>query len=111
MIDRIKHLMEINHTHKATFLKELGISHGNFSDWESGRSAPKIDKLIKIADHFAVSLDYLTGRDDRFPTMSQDGFELIRIYESQDKEGKTIILASAYLQKQRLEATAESKVD
>lgn len=38
--------------------KELGISKSKFSDWKSGRSIPKTDKLIKIADYFGVTVDY-----------------------------------------------------
>lgn len=37
-----------------------GITKSTFSDWKSGRSVPKNDKLQKIADCFGVTLDYLT---------------------------------------------------
>jgi transcriptional regulator with XRE-family HTH domain len=32
-----------------------GITPSTFSDWKSGRSAPKIDKIMKIADFLQVS--------------------------------------------------------
>ena len=35
-----------------------GITKSTFSDWKSGRSNPKIDKLLKIADYFGVSIEY-----------------------------------------------------
>lgn len=41
--------------------KETGISASTFSDWKSGRSVPKADKMKKIADFFGVSLDSLLG--------------------------------------------------
>ena len=41
-------------------VKATGITKSTFSDWKSGRSKPKNDKLQKIADYFGVSLDYLT---------------------------------------------------
>lgn len=42
-----------------------GIGKSTFSDWKSGRSTPKSDKLQKIADYFGVSLVYLmTGKED-----------------------------------------------
>lgn len=42
-----------------------GITKSTFSDWKSGRSNPKNDKLQKIADFFDVTLEYLmTGRDN-----------------------------------------------
>ena len=37
-----------------------GITKSTFSDWKSGRSNPKGEKLRKIADYFGVSVEYLT---------------------------------------------------
>jgi transcriptional regulator with XRE-family HTH domain len=34
-------------------------SHGSISDFESGRSRPSIELIIKVADLFSVSLDQL----------------------------------------------------
>ena len=45
--------------------KATGIAGSTFSDWKTGRSNPKQDKLQKIADYFGVSLEYLmTGKED-----------------------------------------------
>ena len=41
--------------------KETGISASTFSDWKSGRSSPKADKLARIADYFGVGLDEWMG--------------------------------------------------
>lgn len=41
-------------------VKATGITKSTFSDWKSGRSKPKSEKLQKIADFFGVSVDYLT---------------------------------------------------
>lgn len=35
-----------------------GITKSTFSDWKSGRSRPKIDKLKKVADYFGVPIEY-----------------------------------------------------
>lgn len=46
--------------------KATGITKSTFSDWKSGRSNPKNDKLQKIADYFGVTLEYLlTGKDEK----------------------------------------------
>jgi len=37
---------------------ETGVTKSTFSDWKSGRSTPKIDKIKKIADYFGVPLEY-----------------------------------------------------
>ena len=44
--------------------KETGISASTLSDWKSGRSVPKLDKMRLIAEFFGVSLEYmLTGEE------------------------------------------------
>ena len=48
----------------ADVVRETGITKSTFSDWKSGRSKPKNDKLQKIADFFGVTIDYLmTGNE------------------------------------------------
>lgn len=42
--------------------RNTGISSGNISDWKSGRSKPGLESLLKIADYFNCSIDYLLGR-------------------------------------------------
>lgn len=43
--------------------KCTGITPVTFSDWKKGKSAPKVDKLLRIARFFGVTLDYLvTGQ-------------------------------------------------
>ena len=48
----------------ADVVKATGITKSTFSDWKSGRSNPKNDKLTKIADFLGVSVEYLrTGEE------------------------------------------------
>lgn len=42
--------------------KATGISSGNICDWKSGRSKPNAETLVKVADYFECSVDYLLGR-------------------------------------------------
>ena len=46
----------------ATVAKETGIGASTFSDWKSGRSNPKGEKLYLIAQYFGVHLDYFYAR-------------------------------------------------
>ena len=39
--------------------KATGILQSTFSDWKSGRSKPKVEKLLKIADFFGVTIEEL----------------------------------------------------
>ena len=57
-------LLKINKTTVYRVSKSTGISASTFSDWKSGRSVPKLDKIKLIADYFGVSLDYMMGAED-----------------------------------------------
>lgn len=37
---------------------DTGITKSTFSDWKSGRSSPKVEKLMILADYFKVPLEY-----------------------------------------------------
>lgn len=37
---------------------ETGITKSTFTDWKTGRSEPKIDKLKKLADYFGKPIEY-----------------------------------------------------
>lgn len=41
----------------ADVAKATDIPQSVFTDWKNGKSSPKVDKIIKIADFFEVSLD------------------------------------------------------
>lgn len=45
--------------------KETGLSQSTLSEWKSGRSKPKIDKLAKLARYFGVSLEYFVDEEGR----------------------------------------------
>lgn len=45
--------------------KATGISTSSFTGWKQGKWSFKQDKLMKIADYFGVTLDYLmTGKEE-----------------------------------------------
>lgn len=67
MYKYFKKLLESRNIKTADVAKATGLPKSMFSEWKNGRSKPKVDKLILIADYFGVSLDYLvTGRMPEF---------------------------------------------
>lgn len=44
--------------------KEIGVTSSILSDWLAGKRLPNGENLIKLADYFDVSIDYLLGRTD-----------------------------------------------
>ncbi len=43
--------------------KDTGISASTFTDWKNGRSVPKTDKMLRIADYLGVGFDVLLGAE------------------------------------------------
>lgn len=37
--------------------KDLGFAQSLFSDWKKGKSMPKTDKLLKLADYLSVPIE------------------------------------------------------
>lgn len=44
--------------------KETGIAQSTLSDWKLGKSVPSTENMLKIAEYFDVSVDYLLGKTD-----------------------------------------------
>lgn len=61
--ERLKQLRGSN-SQKETSAK-LGIPYANYNKYETTNAEPNIETLIKIADYFDVSLDYLCGRQNK----------------------------------------------
>lgn len=57
MYETFKRLLEQKGVTAAQVARDTGISQVTFSDWKSGKSKPKADKLYKIAKYFGVPLE------------------------------------------------------
>lgn len=67
-----ENLLKMNKTTVYRVSKDTGIAASTFSDWKSGRSVPKLDKIKIIANYFDVPLAYmLTG--ERESLFLEDG--------------------------------------
>lgn len=62
--DNIKNLRVLNGYNQVEFAKKLNISKQCVSNWENGNVMPSVDMLVKIAECFNVSTEYLLGRCD-----------------------------------------------
>ena len=68
--ERIKELRENMNVSQSKLANDLLIGQSTMSEYENGVKQPPISVLIKIADYFNVSLDYLTGRTNIKMTIS-----------------------------------------
>ncbi|NSB15871.1 helix-turn-helix domain-containing protein [Clostridium beijerinckii] len=60
MYSKFAELLKENSVTAYRVAKETGIPTSTLSDWKTGRSTPKIDKLQKIANYFDVSITHFT---------------------------------------------------
>lgn len=56
-------LCEMNNIKPNPLGKELGVSSASLTKWKNG-AIPGAETLVKIADRFNVSVDYLLGRTE-----------------------------------------------
>lgn len=73
---RIEQLLQKENITAYKLSKETGISTGLLSQWKKRMQDPSRDKLIKIAEYFGVSVDYLlTGEEspktEKAPTLNK----------------------------------------
>ncbi len=61
---KIKSLRENSGLEAQKLASELSVGKSTLSNWENDRRTPDTDTLIKIANYFEVSVDYLLGRTD-----------------------------------------------
>ena len=59
---RLPKLCEELHINKYQLQKRTGITESSIYDWQRGDTNPRLDNLIKIADTFDCSIDFILGR-------------------------------------------------
>lgn len=62
--ERVKELRQSRNMNQVQLAKALCVTKQTVSNWENDNIQPSISMLIKIADYFSVSTDYILGRDD-----------------------------------------------
>ena len=64
MVFRLKALREARHMSQVRLAMELDLTQNSISRYENMEREAGYETLIRIADYFHVSLDYLLGRTD-----------------------------------------------
>lgn len=62
---RLKDLREDNDMTQKDVARILQTTQQQYSKYESGKQMMGIDKYIKLADYYKVSIDYLCGRTQK----------------------------------------------
>ena len=58
MYKKLAKLMDEKHVSAADVSRATGIAKSRISDWKAGRCKPKLDKVVKLANYFGVSVAY-----------------------------------------------------
>jgi len=100
MIKNLKKLRQESGVSQQRLADIILVSQQSVNKYENKNVEPDIETLVKIADYFDVSLDYLAGRTqiremadkDKLSDLSSDEVKLIREYRKlKDKQKKCII--------------------
>lgn len=79
---KLKELRKIEKLNQSDIAKKLGIPLMTYNNYENEKTEPNIDTLIKLADFYNVTLDYLVGRNykNELGYMTQDQYETIKMF-------------------------------
>ena len=90
-MNRIRDLREDRDLRQSDLAQATGIDQRTISNYETGKSNPDSYALIKLADFFNVSIDYLVGRTQRDFYNSEDKKKFIEeIRQALEELEKTI---------------------
>lgn len=85
--ERVKSLIKERGITQDQFNKDVDISKNTLSYWEKEGRLPKPRKLQEIADYFSVSVEYLTGEEDR---KASDARSTERFLDFLEEEGYSV---------------------
>ena len=65
LYEKIKNLRVNSGMNQVQLAKRLGITKSAVNSWETGINSPSLSYIIKLAQIFGVSTDYLLGVNER----------------------------------------------
>ena len=76
IVNRLLELMNERNLKPAQITRELNISSSSFTDWKNGKGSPSLEVIVKLADYFCVSLDYIVHGEDFKKSSSNNSLEI-----------------------------------
>lgn len=56
-------LLEYYNINKYRLCKKIPITHSVIYNWQRGKYAPSLDYIVKLAEYFGCSVDFVIGRE------------------------------------------------
>ena len=69
--ERVRHLRQSKELKQVQLADKLGVTKQSVSNWENGSIMPSVEMLMRIADFFHVTTDYLLAHEVQEPEFSQ----------------------------------------
>ena len=93
----MKQLRIANKISQTDIAKIIGTSQANYGKMENGDIEANVEKLIKLADYYQVSLDYLVGRDfgNKLGYLSEEEIAFVQTYLKLTESHKNKLLTYA----------------
>ena len=66
LAEKLKELRKSAGFNQTIVANALGINYFTLGKWEQGRAEPSAVDLVRLADYFDVTVDFLLGRTDEF---------------------------------------------
>lgn len=99
--DTLKRLRTKKGLTSEELCSKIGIKGGSYRNYERNDRKPDYDTLVKLADFYGVTIDYLLGRPeatppenpiDQIPTVDEMERDLFREWLTLDKSARTAFL-------------------
>lgn len=117
---RLRELRKAKGLRQKDIAEILGVSPQSYGYYENGINKPDPDTLIKLANFFECSIDFLLGREDDFGNITiqtatpsalpQDEQNLLDVYRKLDTVNKMHVSAYAEVRLEEQEKSSFSKV-
>ena len=96
MLTNLKKLREEATVSQKVLADAIGVSQQSVNKYENHNIEPDIETLIRIADFFETSVDYLIGH-----TSVRRKIEEVHVYELNEHEGRVMELYRALTSRQK----------
>ncbi len=104
--DNLNHLLSKRRISALALAKAIRVPKSIVYEWKNGQREPSMDNLLKVADYFGVSLEYLTGRPETRDPEEEELIILLRATKTISRDDHDALMRSF---KENLDAYLRSR--
>lgn len=100
---RLKELREERELTQKELAQSIGVAQSNVSRWEKDEMEPSAEIVVKLADFFQVSADYLLGRSDDLGVviapqsdLTREEQQLLKDFRALSRHSRELILGMVH---------------